>query len=79
MTLTFFINGKPDDMNSLRKLRNRPSWLLIFLVVLFNKIRLFSKDLITFVMYFISLFAIAIPEPLLDVNSLLSSFISLLT
>ena len=37
----FFINGKLPVINGLRKLRNSPSWLLIFLVVLFNKIPIF--------------------------------------
>ena len=27
---TFFINGKPDVINGFRKLRNPPSWLVIF-------------------------------------------------
>ena len=36
---TFFINIKPAVINGLRKLRNPPSWLVIFLVVPFNKIR----------------------------------------
>ena len=40
-----FINGKPAAIKSLRKSRNPPSWLVIFLVVLSNKIPLFSKDL----------------------------------
>ena len=33
---TVFINGKPNDINGLRKLENLPSWLVIFLVVLFK-------------------------------------------
>ena len=40
---------------------------------------LFSKDLITFIISFISLFVIAIAEPLLKVNLFLSYFIPLLT
>ena len=36
----FFINGKLDIINGLRKLRNPPSWLIIFLVAPFNKIPL---------------------------------------
>ena len=47
------INGKPTDINGLKKLRNHLSWLVIFLVVPFNNI-LFSKDIIAF-MSFISL------------------------
>ena len=42
---TFFISGKPTDINGLRKLRNSSSRLIISLVVLFQKIALFSKDL----------------------------------
>ena len=38
---TFFINGKPAVINGSRKLRNPPSWLVIFLKVLFNKIPIF--------------------------------------
>ena len=37
----FFINGKPADINGLRKLRNPPSSRVIFLVVPFNKTPLF--------------------------------------
>ena len=44
---TFFTNGKPTNINGLRTFRNPPFLLPIFLVVLFNKIPLFSKDLIT--------------------------------
>ena len=44
---TFFINGKRTNINVFRNLRNPPSWLIIFLVVLFKKIPLFSKDLPT--------------------------------
>ena len=40
---TFFNNGKPTGINGLRKLRNLPSWLVIFLVVPFKKVPLFSK------------------------------------
>ena len=40
---TFFNNGKPTGINGLRKLRNLPSWLVIFLVVPFKKVSLFSK------------------------------------
>ena len=41
---TFFNNGKPTGINGLRKLRNLPSWLVIFLVVPFKKVPLFSKS-----------------------------------
>ena len=27
---TLFINGKPTDINGLRKLRNLPAWVAIF-------------------------------------------------
>ena len=74
-----FINGKPAIINGLRKFKNPPSWQVIFVVVSFIKIPLFSKDLITFIIYFISLFVRVIPEPLLNVKFLLSSFIPLLT
>ena len=55
-----FIYGKPAVINGLIKLRNLPSWLVIFPVFPFNKIPLFSKDLITFIS-FISLFVTVIP------------------
>ena len=45
---------------------NFPFWLVIFLVVPFNEISLFSKDLITFIISFISLFVRVIPEPVID-------------
>ena len=54
---TFFINGKAVVINGLRKLRDPPSWLVIFLVV-----PLFSKDLITVTVSFISLFVNVIQE-----------------
>ena len=47
----FFTDGKQTGINALRKLRNLPSWLVIFLVVPFKKIPLFSKDLITFLIF----------------------------
>ena len=61
-----FINGKPAVINGLRKLRNPPSWLVFFLVVHFIKIPLFSKDLITFIISFISLFVRVIPQPIVN-------------
>ena len=57
---TVFINGKSTVINDLRRLKNPPFWLAIFLVVLFDKIPLFYKDL---VISFISLFVRVIPEP----------------
>ena len=43
-----FINSKLDVLNDLGKLRNSPYLLVIFVVVPFIKIPLFSKGLITF-------------------------------
>ena len=60
---TLFINGKPAVINVLRKFNNPLSLLVIFVVIPFNKIPLFSKDLITFIISFISLFVRVIPEP----------------
>ena len=51
-----FIYGKPAAINGLRKLRNPSSWLVRFLVVPFSKFFLFSKDLITSIISFISMF-----------------------
>ena len=59
---TFFINGKATDINGLRKLKNPPFWWLFFLVVSFNKIPLFSKDLAAFKISFNSLFLRDISE-----------------
>ena len=66
-------------MNGLRKFKYPPFWLVVFLVIPFNRVRLFSKNLITFIIPFDSLFVRLIPEPLLGVNILLSLFIPLLT
>ena len=44
---TFFINGKPTFIKGPRKLSNPPLWQVVFFVVPFNKIPLFSKELIT--------------------------------
>ena len=60
---TFFINGKPAVINGLTKLRNPSSWPVIFLIVPVNKIPLISKDLITFIITFISFFIRVIPVP----------------
>ena len=67
----FFINGKPAVINGLRKLRNPPSWLLIFSVVPFNKIPLFSKYLTTVMISLISLFASVSSETLINKISIL--------
>ena len=61
---TLFINGKPVVINVLRKFRNSPSWLVISLVVPFNRIPLFSENFITFIIIFFSLFVRVISEPL---------------
>ena len=39
-----FINGKPADINSLRKLEHPPSWVVIFIVVLSIKFLFFLKS-----------------------------------
>ena len=63
----FFIKGKPISVNGARKLpRNPPSCLLLFSVIPFNKIRLFSRGSIIFTIYSVSLFvscSYTIPEP----------------
>ena len=61
-----FIYYEPTIIDGIRKFKNRPYWLLIFIVVSFNEIPLFSKDLITFIMSFISRFVRVIPEPVSD-------------
>ena len=60
-----FINGKLAFINGLGNVKNSLSWQVIFLVVPFNKIPLFSKDLITFAMSFISVFVRVIPKPVI--------------
>ena len=60
--IKLFINGKPALINGLRKFKNPSSWLVFFLVVLFNEIAIFFKDSITFAISFISLFVRFIPE-----------------
>ena len=42
-------------INGIRKFKNPPSWLVIFVVAPFDEIALFSKDLITFITPFSSL------------------------
>ena len=74
---TLFINGKLALINDLRKFRNPPSWMVIFVVVPLNKIPLLSKDLITFITSFISLFVGVIPEPLPVIYYLLNLSICL--
>ena len=59
---TFFIEQNSLVNNGPRKLRNPLSWLLIFLLVSFNKIPRFSKERITFIISFISWFVGVILE-----------------
>ena len=49
---TLFINGNPVLIDGPRKLSNPPSWQLIFLLVPFNKIPPFSKNLVTILISF---------------------------
>ena len=44
---------KPATINSQGKLRNLPSWLVFFIVLLFNKILLFRKTSFYDILYFI--------------------------
>ena len=60
---TVFINSKPAVINGLRKFKNPPPWLLTFLVVPFNHIPVFPKDLITFIISVISLSVRVISAP----------------
>ena len=59
-------NGKTAVINGLRRFKNPLSWLVIFLVVPFNKTSLFYKTLITFIIYFILLFVRVFPEPVIN-------------
>ena len=61
----FLINGRLAVINGSRKMRNPPSWQVIFIAVPFKKMPLFSKDLITFITLFhnISLFVSVSTEP----------------
>ena len=61
-----FIYYKPTIIDGIRKFKNRPYWLVIFLVISFNEIPLFSKDLISFIISFISCFVRVIAEPVTD-------------
>ena len=58
----FSINGKQTAINGVRKFRNPPFWVLIFLVNAFNKIILLSKYLTTFITSSVSFFVSVIPE-----------------
>ena len=70
----FFVNGKATLVNRARKLCIPPSWLLIFLVIPLNNMFLFSKDLLTFAMSFVSLFVSVIPEPANNESFLLNFY-----
>ena len=54
--IKLFINGTLAVVNGLKKLRYPAFWVVIFVAVPFNKITLFSTDLIIFLIFFISLF-----------------------
>ena len=72
---TFFINGKPPIINEQQILPFDYSLLIVH----FNKIPIFSGDLINFIISFISLFVSVITKPLGADISFLSSFILSLT
>ena len=56
-----FIDDKAAVINGLRKFKNPPLWLVMFLVIPFNKMPLFSKDLATFIICFMPVFVRVIP------------------
>ena len=67
----FLINGKLTFIYGSNTLpRNPPFWFLTFLVVQINKIPLFSKYLITFIIYsisfIVSVLLLAFIEPITD-------------
>ena len=62
---TIFNNGRTAIINGVGKLRNPPSWLVIFLVIPFIKFPLLFKDLITFTIFFILVFVRVISEPII--------------
>ena len=64
-----FINGKWAAINGLKISRNPPYILVYFQVVPFDKIPLFSKDLIIFIISFILLFVWNIHEALFNLKS----------
>ena len=61
----FLINGKSAAINRLKKLRSPPFWPELFIVAPFKEICLFSKDLVTFAIPFISLFFLVLVKKLL--------------
>ena len=64
--ITFFFNGKPTSIGPKTLPRSPPFWFLTVLVIPFNKILLFLKDLSTFMIYSISLFFSVSPESISD-------------
>ena len=76
VTSTKLINAKPAVINGLKKLRNLPGWHKFFLVVPFDRFPLFSKDLITFMIFFVSISVRDIPETVLNYLLKLSIFLS---
>ena len=70
------MNGKPAIINGLRKLRNPPSWVVIFAVVPFNESPLFPENVIVFTIYFTVSFGRVIPEPVIYSLLNLSIFLS---
>ena len=74
MCVHFFVYGKLVVIIGLSKLRNPPFCRIIFLLVPFNKIPLFSTNLIHLAISFMSLFVSIIPEPILGLNFVASLF-----
>ena len=60
---TLFVYYNPSISDGIGKFKNLLYWLAIFRVVSFNEIPLFSKELLTFKIYFMSWFVRVIPEP----------------
>ena len=58
-----FVYYNPSISDGIGKFKNRPYGLAIFRVVSFNEISLFSKELLTFKISFMSWFVRGIPEP----------------
>ena len=65
---THFMNSKPTVINDLRKIKRPPFQQLIFWIVTFNKIPLFSQDLITIIISLLFHFSVKV-ETLIDHNS----------
>ena len=71
ITLTYLDTIENNVPDVLIKFKKPPFWLVIFLVVHFNKIPLFSKDLISFT----SLFVRVIPKHVIDEIHFLKIFL----